>query len=91
MASAATKSLTPLTLNLPDSVVSKLEEMATKTQRSRLSLAEEAVVAFTADADWLEAVEEGLQDLDAGRVVEWDQVKAGLRDLLTPAARTRTP
>ncbi len=70
---------TQLTIEVPVAVETRLEEVAQASSRSKKSLIQAAVVAFLDLYDWqIEAIREGIADVDAGRVVDHEAVAAWL-------------
>ena len=68
-----------LTLQIPQTLGLRLDEVAQAAKRSKAHLTEDALRAFLADYDWqIEAINEGLANADAGRFVEHEKVVAWL-------------
>jgi len=64
-----------LTIRLPEDQIRRLEELAETTRRSSSALAAEAVANYLKYQKWKAgAIEEGLEDLRAGRVISHDRV-----------------
>jgi predicted transcriptional regulator len=69
----------PVTVRIPVEVNERLEKIAAATQRSKSWLAAEAIGAFvTSESEFLAAVEEGIADARAGRLVEHGRVRRWL-------------
>ena len=76
MSQAATATLT---LQIPVVLEERLEEVAQATDRSMSSLAREALRSFLDLYEWqTEAIRRGIEDADAGRLVEHESVATWL-------------
>ncbi|MCP3956251.1 MAG: CopG family transcriptional regulator [bacterium] len=70
---------TQLMVEVPVAVEERLEEAAQASSRSKRSLIQAALIAFLDLYDWqTEAIEAGIADADAGRVVDHHAVAAWL-------------
>jgi predicted transcriptional regulator len=85
-----------VSVRLDSDVVSQLDELAAEMQRSRSYLIAQAVGEFVErEYASLVAVREGEADIQAGRSIEGDEVRAWFEDLKSgrireaPAARKR--
>ena len=68
-----------LSLELPIAVAEKLERLARSLERPRDTLAKEALSSYVDLYEWqIEAVQEGIADADASRLVDHDRVAAWL-------------
>jgi RHH-type transcriptional regulator, rel operon repressor / antitoxin RelB len=77
---------TTLTVRLSAEQVARLSALAEATNRTRSFLAAEAIEAFLAVEEWqVEAIREGLADLDATPAVDHERVGAWLRSWGTGA------
>lgn len=71
--------MTTVTLQVPVELRDRLDRLAAVTGRSRSGLVAEALAAYLAEAeDHLAAVEQGLADAAAGRVVSHEEVERWL-------------
>jgi RHH-type rel operon transcriptional repressor/antitoxin RelB len=93
---ATTTGDTVVSVRLDSDLVSQLDELAGEMQRSRSFLIAQAVGEFVErEYASLVAVREGEADIEAGRSIEGDQVRAWFEDLKsgrirkTPAAGKR--
>jgi len=67
----------PVTLRLEPEVRKRLDKLAKATARSRASLAAEAVRQYIELNEWqIAAIEEGLQEADAGQFIDHARLKA---------------
>ena len=65
-----------LTVRLPAEVRKKLDALAKSTARSRSWLTVDAIEKYLRDNEWqLNAIEAGLEDSRAGRLVEHDEIE----------------
>ena len=87
---------TTVTARLPRKLVTELERLAKHERRSRSFVVREAVEAYIGERDAsLAAIDRGLADMRAGRVVPHSQVKAWVdswgteAELPMPKARKR--
>ena len=70
---------TTFTIRVPEDVKRRLEKLAKATSRSRSWLAADAVAAYVAQQEWeLGEIEEGIKELEAGRVIPHEDVKRWL-------------
>lgn len=77
-----------MTIRLPAEVKEKLEHLAAATRRSRSFLAAEAVTAYVEhELQIVESLQQGLADVEAGRVVPHEQVMAEGRQIIAGAKR----
>jgi predicted transcriptional regulator len=71
---------TPLAIMLTDEQLSRLELIAEAREETLATTVQEAVTAFLhKDAEYRAYVQEGLDDIAAGRVHDWEDVKAEMR------------
>jgi predicted transcriptional regulator len=67
----------PMTINISDEINEKLGRLAHDTRRSTAYLATEALLNYVdRELDILNAIQRGLDDVKAGRVVSNSQAKA---------------
>lgn len=67
-------------ITLTDEQKARLEQIAEAREGTLVSAVEEAVTQFLHKADAYRAyVQEGLDDIEAGRVHDWEDVKAEMR------------
>ena len=67
-------------ITLTDEQQARLEQIAEARQESVVAMVEEAVAEYLdADAEYRKYVQEGLDDVAAGRVRDWEDVRAELR------------
>lgn len=71
-----------VTMNIPldDALAKELEELAKESGRPVGEIAADAVRALLARRQYLKAIDEGLEDVRAGRVVDGEEVEAFLDD-----------
>ncbi len=70
---------TTLTLEVPQSIEERLEEVSQATDRTKTWLALEALRSFLDLYEWqVQAIREGIADADAGRLVDHEKVAAWL-------------
>ncbi|MBI4967781.1 MAG: CopG family ribbon-helix-helix protein [Rhodospirillales bacterium] len=68
-----------MTVRIPAALNARLEQLAQATRRSKSWLAAEAIGAYVAtEADYLAAIEEGLADVKAGRLIPHEKVREWL-------------
>jgi predicted transcriptional regulator len=68
---------TTMTIRLPEEVKDKLGRLAHATRRTPSFLAGEAIAAYVArEAEIVEGIEQGLDDLEAGHLVDHDEAMA---------------
>jgi len=80
-----------MTLRVPVRVKQRLERLAKATDRTASWLAADALTTYVDLHEWqVAAIEEGIADADAGRVVDADRVDAWLASWGTRKTR-RTP
>ncbi|XBQ16317.1 MAG: ribbon-helix-helix protein, CopG family [Oceanicaulis sp.] len=71
-------------MRLPEEVETRLSELAGHTRRSKSYLAREAITAYVErELAIVAGVEEGLDDLRAGRVVPHDEAMSALRSAVS--------
>jgi len=81
-----------LTVRLPAEVKDRLGRLAQGARRTRSFLAAEAIAAYVErESAIVEAVEEGLRDMRAGRVVPHEQVETELEELILRAEARGRP
>ena len=67
----------PVTLRLEPDVRKRLDKLAKATERSRASLAAEAVRQFVELNEWqIAAIQEGVREADKGRFIDHARLKA---------------
>ncbi len=67
----------PVTLRLDPETRKRLDRLAKSTERSRASLAAEAVRQFVELNEWqIAAIEEGVREADGGRFIDHAKLKA---------------
>jgi RHH-type transcriptional regulator, rel operon repressor / antitoxin RelB len=67
----------PVTLRLDAATRKRLDRLAKSTERSRAALAAEAVKQFLELNEWqIAAIQEGVQQADAGRFIDYVKLKA---------------
>lgn len=77
-----------LTLRLPVELKEQLGVLAGKTKRTRSFLAGEAIAAYLErELRIVEAVQKGLDDMQAGRVVSHDDAMRRIRKTIKRAAK----
>jgi predicted transcriptional regulator len=71
-----------VTMNIPldEALAKELEELAKESGKPVGEIAAEAVRALLARRQYLKAIDEGLEDVRAGRVVDGEEVEAFLDD-----------
>ena len=70
---------TTLTLEVPQAIQERLEEVSRSTERTKTWLALEALRSFLDLYEWqVQAIREGIADADAGRLVDHEKVVAWL-------------
>ena len=75
-----------VTFHTSPEIKARLERLAAATRRSKSFLTNDAVERYLAEEEaFLAAVESGLQDAEAGRVVEHGEAMQYLRSLTTAA------
>lgn len=73
------KATTRLSLEVPTGLGRRLEAVARATHRTKTQLAEEALRSFLDLQEWqARAIRAGMEDADAGRVLDHDPVRAWL-------------
>lgn len=73
---------------LSDATAAKLDELARRTGRSRLALAEEAVAGYVdREFDVIAGVERGIADMAAGRVTPHDEAMSQIRATIADARK----
>lgn len=84
-------SRSPMTVRVRLDVKQKLSEIADVTQRSRSSLAGEAIAAYVEhELEIIDGIKRGLADADAGRVVSHDDATAEIYAVIERAEAKRT-
>lgn len=79
-------SSTSLTIDLPADVQEKLDQVSVETRRSVASLATEALSAYAEhELAIIEAIKEGMADVEAGRVIPHDQAMAEVEAVIAAA------
>ena len=79
---------TTLSVRIDVQTKHRLEALAKRSRRSKSFLAAEAIAAYVETESWqLDEIAAGLEDLDAGRVVEHDEVAGWLRSWGGPDER----
>ena len=67
------------TVRVPVQILERLDRLADTTERTRASLATRALAAYVENEESrLQAIREGIHDLDAGRAVSNEKVEAWL-------------
>ena len=70
----------PVAILLTDEQLSRLELIAEAREETLATTVQEAVTAFLhKDAEYRAYIQEGLDDIAAGRVHDWEDVKAEMR------------
>ena len=81
---------TTLTVRLPTQVKKRLGRLAARTRRTRSFLAGEAIADFVErEMAIVDAIQEGLDDVKAGRVIPHEQVMAEIDAIITKAKRRK--
>jgi predicted transcriptional regulator len=81
---------TTLTVRLRPEVKDQLAELADRTQRTSSFLAGEAIAAYVArELEIVEKINEGLEDVRAGRVVSHEQVMDETRAIIEAGEKAR--
>lgn len=81
---------TTLTVRLTPELKEQLSALAKRTQRTKSFLAGEAIASYVArEAAIIEGIEQGLEDIQAGRVVPHEAAKRRLHEVLQ-AAKSRS-
>jgi predicted transcriptional regulator len=84
-------SSTTMTIRLPLDVSDKLSRLAKGTDRSRSYLAAAALSAYVdRELEIIEGIQQGLADVNAGRVVPHEQVVAEAEAIIAQAREART-
>jgi len=79
---------TTLTVRLTPELKEQLSALARRTQRTKSFLAGEAIASYVArEAAIIEGIEQGLEDMRAGRVVPHEAAKRRIHDALRAAKR----
>lgn len=79
-----------VTLSLPSSLMTDLDELAASADRSRAEIAEEALVEFVTYQRWKdERIREGLREADADQTVPHDDVFARLESKIRKRVQSR--
>jgi predicted transcriptional regulator len=83
-------STTTLTVRLPPGVRNRLNQLAEHTQRSEASLAGEAIADYVErELEIVEKINQGLEDVRAGRVVPHDEAMQQIRATIAKIAQER--
>jgi len=83
-------STTTLTVRLPPEVKGRLDLLAERTRRTQSYLAGEAIASYVAhELALIEGIQEGLNDVRAGRVTPHDQVMTEIRAIIASAEKAR--
>lgn len=83
-------SSTTMTIRLPLDVSDKLSRLAKGTDRSRSYLAAAALSAYVdRELEIIEGIQQGLDDVEAGRVVPHEQVVAEAEAIIAQAREAR--
>ena len=81
---------TTLTVRLPAQVKKRLSRLAARTRRTRSYLAGEAIADFVErETAIIDAIQEGVDDAKAGRVIPHDQVMAEMDAIIAKAKRRK--
>lgn len=73
-----------VTVRLPQEVKDRLERLARSTKRSRNFLAAEAIAEYVELNEWqIAGIKEALRDLDAGKGIPHERVRAWAQSLVT--------
>ena len=81
---------TTLTVRLPPEVKDRLGELAARTRRTKSFLAGEAIADYVArELEIVEAIQQGLEDVRAGRVVPHGEVMREIRGIIEAAEKAR--
>jgi predicted transcriptional regulator len=81
---------TTMTIRVPLEVSDKLSRLAKGTDRSRSYLAAAAVSAYVdRELEIIEGIQQGLADVEAGRVVLHEQVVAEVEAIIAEARQAR--
>ena len=79
---------TTLTVRLSPEVKERLGQLAERTKRTKSFLAGEAIADFVErELEIVEAIERGLDDVKAGRVVPHEQAMREIRETIEQAAK----
>jgi predicted transcriptional regulator len=79
---------TTLTVRLPPEVKDRLGELAARTQRTKSFLAGEAIAGYVArELEIIEAIQQGLEDMRAGRVVPHEEAMQRIRATIARASK----
>jgi predicted transcriptional regulator len=83
-------SSTTLTVRLPAQVKKRLGRLAARTRRTRSYLAGEAIADFVErELAIIDAIQEGIDDANAGRVIPHEQVMAEMDAIIARAKRRK--
>ena len=78
-AAASTSTSATITVRLPTALKRRIERLAKASRRSKSFLTLEAIENYLDVQEWqMDAIKEGIQAADEGRVVSHEQVKAWL-------------
>jgi predicted transcriptional regulator len=82
---------TTLTVRLPSRVKKRLGRLALHTKRTRSYLAGEAIAGFVErEMAIIEKIQEGIDDVKAGRVVAHEQVMSEIAGIIKKAKRRKS-
>jgi predicted transcriptional regulator len=80
-----------MTIRIRADIKEKLDRLARGARRSKSYLAAEAVSAYVArELEIIEGVQRGLADVEAGRVVSYDDAMAEIHQAIETADRDRS-
>lgn len=83
-------SSTTMTIRVPLDISDKLERLARGTRRSSSYLATAAITAYVErEMDIIEGVQQGLADMEAGRVTSHDDVTAQAQQIIANARQRK--
>lgn len=79
-------SSTTLTVRLPPELKEQLGALAKRTRRTKSFLAGEAIASYVArEIAFVEGIEQGLKDMQAGRVVSHEDAKRRVDEVIRSA------
>ena len=79
---------TTMTVRLPEATKERLGRLAERTRRSRSFLAGEAISAYVErELAIIDGIEQGLADMEAGRIVPHEDVMAEIDAIIEAAAK----
>lgn len=83
---------TTLTVRLSPEIKERLGRLAERTDRTKSFLAGEAIAGYVArELEIIEAIQRGLDDVRAGRVVPHDEAMREIRSTIAKTAKTPDP